>query len=331
MSSSTEVEQKDDHFEELFQRLQPKKPVAGGLVANYQGVWFYAELLQATLTFQKHFKAIDSDIILATMAKSGTTWLKALTFSIVNRNNHSVDKSPLLFSNPHYLVPFLELYLYKDGNIPDIDSMPCPRILATHLPYQFLPSSILDCSNCRIIYLCRNPLDVFTSVLQFFLQNGHISSPSMSIDVPFEEFCQGIHAYGPFWDHCLGYWDASLKNPQKVLFLKYEDLKKDINSSVKKMADFLGYPFSAEEEEAGLVEEIATLCSFENLKNLNCNKEGEIQTVFRAKHNSFFRKGEVGDWVNLVPPSMANRLEKLMQEKFGESGLTLDIHGNSVG
>ena len=99
---------------------------------------------------------------------------------------------------------------------------------------------------------------------------------------------------------------------------------------MKKIANFLGHPFSAEEGEAGLVEEIATLCSFENLKNLNCNKEGEIQTVFRAKHNSFFRKGEVGDWVSLVPPSMAKRLEKLMQEKFGESGLTLDIHGNSV-
>ncbi|XP_071919993.1 cytosolic sulfotransferase 8-like [Coffea arabica] len=111
MSSSTEVEQKDDHFEEFFQRLQPKKPIEGGLLANYQGVWFDADLLQATLTFQKNFKANESDIILATMPKSGTTWLKALTISIVNRNNHSVDESPLLFSNPHYLVPFLEMYL----------------------------------------------------------------------------------------------------------------------------------------------------------------------------------------------------------------------------
>ncbi|XP_071918242.1 cytosolic sulfotransferase 15-like [Coffea arabica] len=330
MISSTEVEQKDDHFKEFFQRLQPKKLVEGELLANYQGIWFAAFILRATLTFQKHFKANDSDIILATMPKSGTTWLKALAFSIVNRNNHSVDESPLLSSNPHYLVPFLEMYLYKDGNIPDIDAMPCPRILATHLPYQFLPSTILDCSNCRIIYLCRNPLDVFTSSLHFALQNGFVSRPLASLDVPFETFCQGIYPYGPFWDHCLGYWNASLKNPQKVLFLKYEDLKKDINSSVKKIADYLGHPFSAEEEEAGLVEEIATLCSFENLKNLNCNKEGEMQTVFGVKHNSFFRKGEVGDWVNLVPPSMANRLEKLMQEKFGESGLTLDIHGNSV-
>ncbi|XP_027081142.1 flavonol 4'-sulfotransferase-like [Coffea arabica] len=150
----------------------------------------------------------------------------------------------------------------------------------------------------------------------------------MSIDVPLEEFCQGIHPYGPLWDHCLGYWDASLKNPQKVLFLKYEDLKKDINSSVKKIADFLGYPFSAEEEEAGFVEEIAMLCSFENLKNLDCNKEGEIHAAYRAKHSSFFRKAEVGDWVNVLTPSMANRLENLFQEKLGESGLTLEINSN---
>ncbi|XP_027181748.1 cytosolic sulfotransferase 15-like [Coffea eugenioides] len=311
MISSTEVEQKDDHFKEFFQRLQPKKLVEGELLANYQGIWFAADILRATLTFQKHFKANDSDIILATMPKSGTTWLKALTFSIVNRNNHSVDESPLLFSNPHYLVPFLEMYLYKDGNIPDIDAMPCPRILATHLPYQFLPAPF------RIVPTVES--STFAETLWMYSPLRCTLRCKM-----------GIYPYGPFWDHCLGYWNASLKNPQKVLFLKYEDLKKDINSSVKKIADYLGHPFSAEEEEAGLVEEIATLCSFENLKNLNCNKEGEMQTVFGVKHNSFFRKGEVGDWVNLVPPSMANRLEKLMQEKFGESGLTLDIHGNSV-
>ncbi|KAL0407841.1 UNVERIFIED_CONTAM: Cytosolic sulfotransferase 1 [Sesamum radiatum] len=57
--------------------------------------------------------------------------------------------------------------------------------------------------------------------------------------------------YGPFWDDILGYWNAHLENPGKVLFLKYEDLKEDITSQVKKIAEFIGFPFSVEEEEQG--------------------------------------------------------------------------------
>ncbi|KAL3500030.1 hypothetical protein ACH5RR_039123 [Cinchona calisaya] len=328
------MEIKDDQFKEFFQSLPEKSATGGNLLANYRGFWFGAHLLEGTITFQKHFKANDTDIILATMPKSGTTWLKALTFSIITRNNHSVAQSPLLFSNPHQLVSFFEINLYKDGKIPDIDSIPCPRIFATHIPCQCLPNTILDSSNCRIIYLCRNPLDMFTSMLHFSLQNGFLPQQpqeTMSMDGLFESFCQGTYQYGPFWDHFLGYWNASLKNPQKVLFLKYEDLKEDTNGYVKKIADFLGCAFSSEEEEAGVVEEITSLCSLENLKNLECNKRGETKSFFKAKHSTFFRKGEVGDWVNFLSPSMANRLEKLVQEKFGESGLTLEIHGKYLG
>jgi hypothetical protein len=36
----------------------------------------------------------------------------------------------------------------------------------------------------------------------------------------------------------LGYWKASLERPDKVLFLKYEDLKEDIISNLKKIAGF---------------------------------------------------------------------------------------------
>lgn len=90
----------------------------------------------------------------------------------------------------------------------------------------------------------------------------------MSIEEGFDMFCNGIQVAGPFWEHVLGYWKMSLKYPERVLFLKYEDLKEDFTSNLKKIADFLNYPFSDDEIEQGVVEEISMLCSFENLKNL---------------------------------------------------------------
>lgn len=60
---------------------------------------------------------------------------------------------------------------------------------------------------------------------------------------------------------------ASLKDPKKVLFFKYEDLKEDTLLNVKKISEFLGCSFTNEEEE------IVRICSFECVKNLEVNKD----------------------------------------------------------
>ena len=53
----------------------------------------------------------------------------------------------------------------------------------------------------------------------------------------------------------------SRENPDKVLFLKYEDLKEDIITHIKRLAHFLGFPFYEEEERVWIIEEISRLCS----------------------------------------------------------------------
>ncbi|CAI9106328.1 OLC1v1005458C1 [Oldenlandia corymbosa var. corymbosa] len=269
------------------------------------------------------------------MPKSGTTWLKALTFAIVNRSKseNSTSGSPLLFQNPHQLVPFFELDLYRAGKLPDPSSALNTRssrlrIFGTHVPYQCLPDTIIsnDSKSPRIIYLCRNPLDTFTSLMHFLSQNGELRADEPSaLEKTFGAFCEGMFVYGPFWEQIMGYWDASLRNPNKVLFLHYEDLQRDTPSSVMKLTEFLGCGFSQQEEDLGLVEGLIKLCSLENLKNLECNKEGDIHLVHTLKKSSYFRKEKVGDWVNFLTPSMAKRLKSLMTEKFAGSGLTLDI------
>ncbi|CAI9102959.1 OLC1v1001362C1 [Oldenlandia corymbosa var. corymbosa] len=151
----------------------------------------------------------------------------------------------------------------------------------------------------------------------------------MIIDEVFQAFGEGAFVFGPFWDNVLGYWEASLNNPRRFMFLQYEDLIKDINSAVKKIAEFLGCGFMEEEENEGLVEEIAKLCSLQNLKNLECNKNGETETHgHKSKHSSYFRKGKVGGWVDFLSPDMAERLQSLMQDKLAGSSLTMKIQGS---
>lgn len=74
------------------------------------------------------------------------------------------------------------------------------------------------------------------------------SLPTLSIDEIFESYCDGISPFGSFWDHKLGYLKESMARSHKVLFLKYEDVKENAIFQVNRIANFLGYPFTREEE-----------------------------------------------------------------------------------
>ncbi|XP_054782712.1 cytosolic sulfotransferase 12-like [Prosopis cineraria] len=56
---------------------------------QFKGFWVSKKLMQAVLNCQNHFQAHDSDVLLVTLPKSGTTLLKALAFAIINRKAHS--------------------------------------------------------------------------------------------------------------------------------------------------------------------------------------------------------------------------------------------------
>lgn len=140
------------------------------------------------------------------------------------------------------------------------------------------------------------------------------------IEEAFESFCDGVHPYGPSLDHELEYWKESLERPNKILFLKYEEMKKDPKGQVMRLAEFLGCPFAEEEE----VEKVLWRCSLERLKSLEVNKEGIDPWIGLAK-SSYFRLGVVGDWKNHLTDEMAERLDEITSLKLEGTGLNFDM------
>jgi hypothetical protein len=134
--------------------------------------------------------------------------------------------------------------------------------------------------------------------------------------------CEGKSPYGPFWDHLLGYWRASKATPERVLFLKYEEMLADQVGTIRELARFLGVPFTAAEEAAGLPLDITKLCSIDTMRGLDANKTGKSGQFFKFPNESFFRKGVVGDWVNHMTPEMARKVDAIVEEKLRGSGLT---------
>lgn len=63
-----------------------------------------------------------------------------------------------------------------------------------------------------------------------------------------------------------------MERSNKVMFLKYEEMKMKSDFYLKKLHEFLKCPFSKEEESKGVVDDILYLCSFEKLSELEVNK-----------------------------------------------------------
>ncbi|CAL5416724.1 unnamed protein product [Camellia sinensis] len=213
--------QEDDLTQECKELLSSLPREKGWVVSHlyqYQGFWYSSRELQGVIACQQHFQAQDTDILLITTPKSGTTWLKAFLFAIKNWTHYpDTNRHPLLVNNPHDLVPFLELKLYVDKQVPDLTSFTSPRLFATHLPFSFLPES-MTCSASKLVYLCKNPMDTFASLYHFANKLRPLSLGPNIIEDVFDMFCRGVCLRRPFWDHVLGYWKESLEKPQKVLF-----------------------------------------------------------------------------------------------------------------
>ncbi|XP_035841845.1 flavonol 3-sulfotransferase-like [Helianthus annuus] len=286
-----------------------------------QDFWNIKKFHEGGILAQQSFEAQPSDVFLCSPPKTGTVWLKALAFAIITREKYDESTSPLLTTMPHECIPLLEKDLEQ---IEENHKNSCFPLVATHLPYNSLPESILS-SNCRIVYIYRNIKDVIVSHYHFLREAIKLPLEDAPFEEAFDEFCEGVSWYGPYWDHILGYWKASMERPKIILFLKYEDMKKDPTDNVKKLAEFIGFPFTIEEEKTGVIENIIKLCSFEKLSNLEVNKSGKhrAKDVNAAENRIYFRKAKDGDWKNYFTDEMIEKIDKLIDEKLGATGLVL--------
>ncbi|KAL6654024.1 hypothetical protein ACP70R_007489 [Stipagrostis hirtigluma subsp. patula] len=297
-------------------------PAATRRLCCYQGTWVPKLCLPGVLAIQRGFTPRPGDVVLANPHKCGTTWLKALAFATMARGVHPPTpehlEHPLLRLNPHDCVPFMDM-LFATGSGSKMDALPSPRLMATHMHHALLPASISENPQCKIVYICigRDPKDMVVSLWHFVRK----MIPDLSFSDMFEHACEGVSYSGPIWDHVLGYWNASKASPKTVLFLRYEDMLRNPVDNTRKLARFVGQPFSPAEEEGGVAMDIVRLCSFEKMKNLEVNKsDGSSGPLFT--NNMYFRKGAVGDWTNHMTPEMARRLDTIVEEKLRGSGLS---------
>ncbi|KAI5943708.1 Sulfotransferase 2B1 [Manis javanica] len=251
---------------------------------------------------RKLFIQIDDDVFIITYPKSGTMWVQQL-LSLVYFEEHRKRTANV---DTIDLVPFLEYYLPPS----DFDKRPSPRLFCSHIPYYLVPRGLKK-KKAKIIYVYRNPKDVMCSFFHFSNLMKTLK-PSGNMEEFMELFLEG-KVMGSLWfDHVRGWYEH--KNHFNIQFIMYEDMIKDLRSSILKVCKFLGRELSKEDMDA-----VVTQATFENMKSdPRANYENALikRPEIRRTHGHFLRKGTIGDWKNHMTVAQNERFDKIFQKEM---------------
>lgn len=259
------------------------------------------------------FETRSEDIYVVSFPKSGTTWVQEIVWQILNDGKISEERVESRY-------PFLEKSLLFDrpGEESDekkvsVTSRPSPRLIKSHLPYHVIPKSKEGSKRSKYIYVARNPRDVAVSYYHFVLNFGPSSYFKGTWEFFVKLFLEGKNSYGFWSDHVLPWWKH--RDEPHVLFLKYEDLKKDLCGKVRLISEFLEKPLSDE-----MIRKIAHQCTFAEMKK---NSNSYVISAYATKPN-LLRKGQIGDWKSLFSEELNKQFEETFLTKLNGTGLHFD-------
>lgn len=272
------------------------------------------EILEATVR--------QDDIFVASYPKSGTTWAQELVWEILH--NGKQDKRTLEDRFPWYEAgPWPEgSKTFIDNSLAQaaMDAMSSPRLMKTHLPFHLMPKQISETPDgpisCKCIYVMRNPKDAAVSLYHMLF-----AMVTAKYDGTWQQFLPlwmaGRVTYGSWFDHVLGWW--SHRDDPNILFLKYEDMKKDLPSTIRKIAEFLEKQLTTE-----MVELIAEQCTFGAMKSNPATDFHQIEAVYKPDAPRFMRKGKIGDWKNYFTDEQNENFDKQYLKKMEGRELKFD-------
>ncbi|XP_051884098.1 sulfotransferase family 5A, member 1 [Pristis pectinata] len=261
-----------------------------------------------SLQYAQEFKFCDTDTVIITYPKSGTTWMQEILTLIYSDGNTLPAKTI-----PNWLrTPWIEHYYCENVLVNKTDH----RILTTHLPYHFLAKPLKQ-SNAKVIYVARNPKDVVVSFYYFHKMANFLPEPGTFGEF-LEKFITGEVNYGSWFEH-IKEWESH-RNEFNFLFITYEELMKDLRKSVIRLCNFLEHPLLPE-----AVDTIVRHCTFANMKeNKMINYTLIPNEIMNHERGKFMRKGVVGDWKEHFTQEQKQAFEKIFQEKMNDSNIVLN-------
>ncbi|MGH8141682.1 MAG: sulfotransferase domain-containing protein [Steroidobacteraceae bacterium] len=250
------------------------------------------------------------DVLVCSYFKSGTNWTMQIAVQIAHLGQAS-------FEHIHDLVAWPETRsrFGKSIAVPITDEDPwrnAPtglRVIKTHLPMDKVPYD----AAARYICVVRDPKDVFVSSFHFVRDT--MLGPLMPSKARWlENFLSPDAISGSWAAHLHSYWQARQRD--NVLFLTYEEMKRDLPGTVRRIAQLMGVALSGEQFDA-----VVQQSSFGHMKQIGLKFDtSRFRRSGRKAGGTMIRRGESGIATELLGADEQRRIDAYWCTQLAQLG-----------
>ncbi len=258
----------------------------------------------------------DDDIIIATYAKSGTSWMQQIVSQLIFQGQEGLPVAEM--------SPWVDLRVPpKEVKLPALAGQTHRRFMKTHLPVDALVFS----EQAKYIYIGRDARDVMWS-----LHNHHANANDMWYDAlnntpgrvgpkigkppasAAEYFTHWLDNDGapfwPYWENVRSWW--ALRDRANVKLVHFADLKRDLLGQTAAIAAFLDI-----EVEPDTMKKVLHHASFDYMKNHATASVPLGGAFWDGGAKTFIHKGTNGRWRDDLDASVSERYLARAQKELG--------------
>ena len=239
----------------------------------------------------------DGAVFLVSYPKSGNTWLRFIVANLMS-------KEGVTFDNIDDIVPDAGRV-----SVRGISELSHPKVVKSH--------SVFDSAFGKVIYIVRDPRDVFISEFHYHKKYGRLSAADELGDF-LERFLTGELTpvkYGNWQTHVAS-WSAMRDSPNMV-WIRYEDLyNDDAAMTVMRVADLIGKSATLDDVQSAL-----HLSSSDRMRKLETDSAWTSERrPEKDKRIPFVREARTGQWKGVLSKRMADRIEEVWRPWMIEMG-----------
>jgi aryl sulfotransferase len=267
-------------------------------------------------TIWNDFAFRDDDIVIATYAKSGTTWVQQIVSQLIFDGEEGMDVAEM--------SPWMDLRIPpKEIKLAAVEAQTHRRFVKTHLPVDALVFS----EKAKYLYIARDGRDVAWSFYNHHVNANDawyqalndtpgrvgppIERPSGDIVQYFNEWLeQDGYPIWSFWENIRTWWE--IRDLPNVQLIHFEALKQNMPGEIRRIAKFLNI-----EIDESRWDSILRHCSFDYMKE-NATKSVPLGGIFwDGGAETFIHKGVNGRWRDVLPDEDKARYEAKSLEELG--------------
>jgi len=268
-------------------------------------------------TIWNDFVFRDDDIVIATYAKSGTTWMQQMIAQMMFGGDPDLAVAEM--------SPWMDLRVPpKEVKLPEVESQTHRRFVKTHLPVDALVFS----RNARYVYIGRDARDVMWSMYNHHKNANQlwygalndtpgragppIGPPPDDVRQYWREWLEGDgYPFWSFWENLRTWWE--IRSLPNVHLIHFAEMKRDMPGQMRAVAEFLDITI----DEARW-DDILEYCSFDWMK-ANATKSVPLGGAFwDAGAEVFINKGVNGRWADLLSDDECREYEARAVQELGE-------------